>query len=90
METKLTQEERLAVIARLVKNVNSIEVTESVQDFVADVKSDEMFQEHGLLNAQKEDLEDEASLIDHTPYAESIDEEDEGMGLSEEMRGVYS
>jgi len=89
METKLTQEERLAVIARLVKNVNSIEVTESVQDFVADVKSDEMFQEHGLLNAQKEDLEDEASLIDHTPYAESIDEEDEGMGLSEEMRGVY-
>ena len=49
-----------------------------------------MFQEHGLLNAQKEDLEDEASLIDHTPYAESIDEEDEGMGLSEEMRGVYS
>lgn len=89
MEKTLTQEERIAIIRHAHLNSQTVVSTQSVEDFIADVKSDEVFQEHGLLNVQKEDVEDETSLIDHAPSAESIDEEDEGMGLSDEMKGVY-
>ena len=89
MEKTLTQEERIAIIRHAHLNSQVFAPTQSVEDFVADVKSDEVFQEHGLLNVQKEDVEDEASLIDHDPSAESIDEEDKGMGLSDEMKGIY-
>jgi len=87
---ELTQEERIAIIRHAHLNSQTVVPTQSVEDFIADVKSDEVFQEHGLLNVQKEDVEDETSLIDHAPSAESIDEEDESMGLSDEMKGVYS
>ena len=89
MEKELTQEQRIAIIRHAHLNSQVVVPTKSVEDFIADVKSDQVFQEHGLLNVQKEDVEDEASLIDHDPSAESIDEEDEDMGLSEEMKGVY-
>jgi len=42
-----------------------------------------------LLDVQVEDIEDEASLIDYNPVAESIDEEDLEIGLSDEMKGIY-
>jgi hypothetical protein len=29
------------------------------------------------------------SLIDYTPTAESIDEEDQEFGVSQEMKGIY-
>ena len=90
MEKTLTQEERIAIIRHAHLNSQTAVSTQSVEDFIADVKSDEVFQEHGLLNVQKEDVEDEASLIDHDPSAESIDEEDQEIGLSDEMKGVYS
>ena len=90
MEKELTQEERIAIIRHAHLNSQNVAPTQSVEDFIADIKSDEVFQEHGLLSAQKEDLEDEVSLIDHDPSAESIDEEDEDVGLSDEMKGVYS
>ena len=89
MKNELTQEERIAIIRHHHLTTQIVAPTQSVEDFIADVKSDQVFQEHGLLNVQKEDIEDEASLIDHDPSAESIDEEDKDMGLSDEMKGLY-
>ena len=89
MKKELTQEERIAIIRHAHLTTKTVAPTQTVEDFIADVKSDQVFQEHGLLNVQKEDIEDEASLIDHDPSAESIDEEDKDMGLSDEMKGLY-
>jgi hypothetical protein len=86
---ELTQEQRIAVIAKAVENSQTIAPSQSVEDFIAEVKTEEVFAEHGLLENQKSDIEDESSLIEYDPSAESIDEEDQEMGLSDEMKGVY-
>lgn len=86
---ELTREQRIAVIAKAVENSQSVTPSQSVEDFIAEVKTEEVFAEHGLLDNQKSDIEDESSLIEYDPSAESIDEEDEEMGLSDEMKGVY-
>jgi hypothetical protein len=90
MKKEQTQEDRIALIREAYLDSQAIAPRQSVQDFVADVKSEEVFAEHGLLQNQKTDIEDESSLIEYAPYAESIDEEDQEMGLSDEMKGVYS
>ena len=56
---------------------------------IAEIKAEEIFAEHGLLDTQREDLEDESQFL-FTDVAEEIDEEDEDMGLSDEMKDVYS
>ena len=83
-----TQEDRIALIREAYLNSQAIAPRQSVQDFVADVKSEEVFAEHGTLEAQENDLQDESQFF-LTDSAEEIDEEDEGFGLSEEMRSVY-
>ena len=89
MKKEQTQEDRIALIREAYLDSQAIAPRQSVQDFVADVKSEEVFAEHGLLESQKADVEDESSLIEYAPYAESIDEEDQEIGLSDEMKGVY-
>ena len=84
-----SKEDRIALIREAYLNSNAIAPKQSVEDFVSDVKSEEVFGEHGLLDNQKEDIEDESSLIEYNPSAESIDEEDQEIGLSDEMKGVY-
>ena len=84
-----SKEDRIALIREAYINSNAIAPKQSVNDFVADVKSEEVFAEHGLLDNRKEDIEDESSLIEYNPSAESIDEEDQEIGLSDEMTGVY-
>lgn len=84
-----TQENRIALIREAYLNSQAIAPRQSVQDFVTNVKSEEVFAEHGLLQNQKSDIEDESSLIEYDPSAESIDEEDQEIGLSDEMKGVY-
>ena len=87
---KLTEEERLAVIAQAVANVKANQAwSQSIEDFVADIRSEQVFTEHGMLDAQKEDIEDESQFL-YSDSAEEIDEEDETFGLSDEMKGVYS
>jgi len=90
MKREQTQEDRIALIREAYLDSQAIAPRQSIQDFVADVKSEEVFAEHGLLDNQKTDIEDESSLIEYTPCAESIDEEDQEIGLSDEMKGVYS
>ena len=85
---ELTQEQRIAVIAKAVENSQSVTPSQSVEDFIAEVKTEQVFAEHGLLDNQKEDIEDESQFL-HSDSAEDIDEEDEDFGLSDEMKGVY-
>ena len=83
-----TQEDRIALIREAYLNSQAIAPKQSVQDFVADVKSEEVFAEHGLLDSQRVDLEDESQFL-YSDSAEDIDEEDQEIGLSDEMRGIY-
>ena len=86
----LTQEQRIAIIKHVVESSRKVSPSKSVGDFLEEIKSQETFGEHGLLDAQDHDVEDEMSLIEYNPNAESIDEEDEGLGISQEMKGLYS
>jgi len=86
---EMTEEQRIAVIAKAVENSQSVAPSQSVEDFIAEIKTEEVFAEHGLLDNQKEDIEDESQFL-YSDSAEEIDEEDQSLGLSDEMRGVYS
>jgi hypothetical protein len=85
----LTQEQRIAIIQHAAESSQKVSATKSVADFIEEIKTEEVLGEHGLLDAQKHDIEDEMSLIEYKPSAESIDEEDQGFGVSTEMKGVY-
>mgnify|MGYP000052801152 CR=1 FL=1 len=87
--TIMTEEQRLAVIKHAVENSRKVSPTKSIEDFLEEVKSEQLFSEHGLLEPQKVDYEDEASLLTYDPSAEKLDEEDQLMGISDEMKGVY-
>ena len=86
----MTEEERIELIKNAVQASKGFETTEAVENFVAEVKTDEVFGEHGLLDSQESDLVDEMDLLEHDPVAESIDEEDQEVEVSDEMKGVYS
>jgi len=86
---EMTEDQRIAVIAKAVENSKSIAPSQSVEEFIAEIKTQDVVTRHGLLDVQKDDLEDEISLIKHAPSAESIDEEDGSLGVSDEMKGVY-
>jgi hypothetical protein len=85
----MTEEQRIAVIAKAVANSQTIAPSQSVEDFIAEVKTEQVFTEHGLLNTQREDVEDESQFL-FTDSAEEVDEEDEDIGISDQMKGVYS
>ena len=84
---KLTQEERIA----LIKNAHLATQGTSntlVDNFVEEVKTEEVIGENGLFNVANHDIEDEKQFL-HSDVAEDIDEEDQDMGVSDEMKGVY-
>ena len=85
----MTEEERIAVIAKAVENSKSITPSQSVEEFISEIKTEQLVTEHGLLDVQKEDLADESQFL-FTDVAEDVDEEDESMGISDEMKGVYN
>ena len=88
----LTQEQRIAIIKHAVQDTKGVGLKTSLQDFISEIKSQEVLGEHGLLDAQKSDIEDESSLLNHTPTAEDIEEEDDfmGIGISDQMKGIYN
>jgi hypothetical protein len=86
----LTQEQRIAIIKHAAESSQKVSATQPVADFIEEIKSQEVLGEYGLLDAQEYDIEDEASLFDYSPNAESIDEEDLEIGVSDEMKGVYN
>ena len=85
----LTEDQRIAIIKHAVQSSKGIGLKTSLEDFVSEVKSQEVLGEYGLLNTQDHDIEDEMSLIDYDPTAEEIDEEDQEIGVSDEMKGIY-
>jgi hypothetical protein len=85
----MTEQERINTIRNAVQASKGFETTQAVENFVAEVKTEEIFAEHGLLESQNNDVIDEMELLDHNPVAESIDEEDQDLGVSDEMKGVY-
>jgi len=86
----LTQDQRIAIIKHAAESSQKVSATKSVADFIEEIKTEEVLGEHGLLDAQDYDVKDEASLFDYSPNAESIDEEDLEIGISDEMKGLYS
>ena len=59
-----------------------------VDNFVEEVKTEEVIGENGLFGISKSDIQDEVQFLG-TDVAEDIDEEDQDIGLSDEMKGVY-
>ena len=86
----LTEDQRIAIIRHAVENSQKVAPSQSVADFIEEIKSEQFFEEHGLLDANELDIEDEMSLIENTPTAESEEEEEQGLGVSDEMKGVYN
>jgi len=86
----LTQDQRIAIIKHAAESSQKVSATKSVADFIEEIKTEEVLGEHGLLDAQDYDIKDEASLFDYSPNAESIDEEDLEIGISDEMKVLYS
>lgn len=84
----MTEEQRIAIIKHAVENSKRVTPDKSLEDFISEVKSQEVLGEHGLFNNHTEDLEDEFQFL-LTDSAEDIDEEDQEVGLSDEMKGVY-
>ncbi|OUU16298.1 MAG: hypothetical protein CBC05_08885 [Crocinitomicaceae bacterium TMED45] len=84
----MTEEERIATIKNAVLASQGFQ-SASVDEFVAEVKTEEIVSRHGLLDAQKEDIEDEKQFL-NSDSAEDIEEEDQDMGVvSDQMKGVY-
>ena len=84
---ELTQEERIA----LIKNAHLATQGTSnalVDNFVEEVKTEEVIGENGLFNVANHDIEVEKQFL-HSDVAEDIDEEDQDIGVSDEMKGVY-
>lgn len=84
---ELTQEERIA----LIKNAHLATQGTSnalVENFVEEVKTEQVIGENGLFNVANADIEDEKQFL-HSDVAEDIDEEDQDIGVSDQMKGVY-
>ena len=86
---ELTEEQRLSIIKYAVHTSKQVAPTKPINDFIEEIKSQELIGEHGLLKVQITDIEDEMSLIHNDPCAESLDEEDGDIGVSTEMRGAF-
>ena len=85
---ELTQKQRISVIAKAVENSKSFAPSQSVEEFILAIKTEAVVTEHGLLEAKSNDVEDESQFL-FTDVAESVDEEDLSLGLSDEMTEVY-
>lgn len=84
---ELTQSERIALIKNAVL-ASQGRSNALVEEFVEEVKTEEVIGENGLFNVANADIEDEKQFL-YSDVAEDIDEEDQGMGVSDEMKGVY-
>ena len=87
MKTKeLTQEERIAVIRHAHQVSLTIAPSKSVVDFIEEMNCESIIPDH-VVEVEREDLEDESQFL-FTDSAEEIDEEDQDVGISDEMRKV--
>ena len=85
----MTEEQRIAIIANAHRESTGLPTNSSVLELVADLQAETFVLEHGLKDVEREDISDEKQFL-LTDVAEEIDEEDQDMGVSDEMKGVYS
>jgi hypothetical protein len=83
-----TQEDRIALIREAYLNSKAIVPRQSVENFVEEVLTEDVLVEHGLFEVHKTDVEDENQFL-NSDSAEKIEEEDQEIGLSDEMKEVY-
>lgn len=84
----MTEEQRLAVIANAYRESKGLPTNSAVMEFVADLQAETLVLEHGLKDVERDDITDETQFL-LTDVAEDIDEEDQEIGLSDEMKGIY-
>ena len=84
----MTEEQRLAVISNAYRESKGLPTNSSVLELVADLQAEQLVVEHGLKNVERDDIKDETQFL-LTDVAEDIDEEDETIGISDEMKGIY-
>jgi hypothetical protein len=58
-------------------------------ELLAELQAEKLVVEHGLQDVEQDDISDEQKFL-LTDVAEDIDEEDQEIGVSDEMKGVYN
>lgn len=84
----MTEEQRLAIIANAHRESKGLPTDSSVLELIADLQAEQLVVEHGLKDVDQDDILDEQQFL-LTDVAEDIDEEDQDMGVSDEMKRVY-
>ena len=84
----MTEEQRLAIIANAHRESKGLPTDSSVLELIADLQAEQLVVEYGLQDVDQDDISDEKQFL-LTDVAEDIDEEDQEMGVSDEMKGVY-
>lgn len=83
------EEQRLAIIANAYRESKGLPTNPAVMELVADFQAEQLVVEHGFGDVNKDDIDDERQFL-LNDVAEDIDEEDLGLGISDEMKGIYS
>jgi hypothetical protein len=64
----MTQSERIEIIRQMANSSNAMQVSPAMSSFIEDLKAEilaeELIVQHGLLDAQKSDVEDEISQLE--------------------------
>jgi len=84
----MTEEQRLAIIANAHRESKGLPTDDSVLELVAQLQAETLVVERGLQDVDREDIEDESQFL-LSQSAEDIDEEDQEIGISDEMKGIY-
>lgn len=85
----MTEEQRLAIIANAHRESKGLPTNDSVLELVTQLQAETLVVERGLQDVDREDIEDESQFL-LSQSAEDIDEEDQEIGISDEMKGIYS
>lgn len=85
----MTEEERIAVIANAHRESQGLPTDTSTLELLAELQAEKLVVEHGLQDVEQDDISDEQKFL-LSDVAEEIEEEDQDMGVSDEMKGVYN
>jgi len=85
----MTEEQRLAIIANAHRESKGLPTSSAVMELVGDLQAEAFVVENGLAEVEEDDIADEVQFL-YSDKAEEIDEEDQDMGVSDEMKGVYN
>jgi hypothetical protein len=85
----MIEEQRLVIIANAHRESRGLPTDASTLELLAELQAEKLVVEHGLQDVEQDDISDEQKFL-LTDVAEDIDEEDQEIGVSDEMKGVYN